>query len=108
MYYSLLDVKRRNYPGEIVVGVLVTSYETHSSQADNIKIFGSVDKYGVVNFVNVADYLNGKSLSSKLILQAEELTNQQLRNIWGDDEDALYRKRVLSTLVSRCLNQMYL
>ena len=106
--YSLMDVKRRNYPGEILVGVLVTSNETQSSQAENIKIFGSVDKYGVVNLVNVADYLNGKFLTSRLILQAEELTNQYLRNIWGDDEDALYRKRVLSALVSRCLNQMYL
>jgi len=106
--YALLDVKRRNYPGEIVAGILVASIETQSDHMNSFKIYGSTDKYGVVNFENVADYLKGKSLSPDHIHQSEVLASQQLRNIWGEDEDALYRKRVLSVLVSRCLIQMCL
>jgi len=106
--YSILDVKRRNYPGEIVAGVLVTTHETPTKMIENIKIFGSVDKYGLVSFSNISEFLNGKNISSDLIRQAEELASQQISNNWGNDEDAQYRKRVLSALVSRCLNQVFL
>jgi len=106
--YSILDVKRRNYPGEIVAGALVTTHETQSNLIENIKIFGSVDKYGLVSFPIVAEFLNGKIISSDLLRQAEEMTDQQIKNNWGNDEDALYRKRVLTALVSRCLNQVLL
>ncbi|MHB8135461.1 MAG: FAD binding domain-containing protein [Anaerolineaceae bacterium] len=106
--YSILDVKRRNYPGEIVAGVLVTTRETSSKLIENIKIFGSVDKYGLVSFSNISEFLNGKNISSELVRQAVELADQQITNKWGNDEDAQYRKRVLTALVSRCLNQVLL
>ena len=106
--YSILDVKRRNYPGEIVAGVLVTTRETSSKLIENIKIFGSVDKYGLVSFSNISEFLNGKNISSELVRQAVEMADQQITNKWGNDEDAQYRKRVLTALVSRCLNQVLL
>lgn len=106
--YQLMDVKRRNYPGEIVVGVLVTCNDSANKQLDHVNIFGTVDKYGVVGFEKIADFLNGKNLTGELIAQAETLTDQQMKSSWGEDADALYRKRVLTALVTRSLNQLLL
>jgi CO/xanthine dehydrogenase FAD-binding subunit len=105
--HALLEVKRRSYPGEIVAGVLAAVNDAQSKIAENVQIFASVDKYGLVSFAEIAEALNGKMMTSDLIQATQERTKKQLEKAWDETEDAQYRKNVLTALVSRCLNQIF-
>lgn len=102
--YAMLDVKRRNYPGEIVAGALAAC----GADRCDVRVYGSVDNYGLVPFDDTAQYLNENGITPQTVAQVEDLAALRLKNLWGADEDAQYRKRVLAALVVRCVNTLFL
>ncbi|PKO15465.1 MAG: hypothetical protein CVU39_11165 [Chloroflexi bacterium HGW-Chloroflexi-10] len=106
--WVMQDVKRRNFPGEIIAGVLIAANKEETGFAENLRIFGSVDNFGLVTFELVENYLNGKKITKELLRQTEEVISSQLKNNWGLDEDAQYRRRVLTALITRSLEHVFL
>lgn len=104
--WVIKDVKRRNHPGEIVVGALTALTQFERQPDPQVQIFGSVDTYGLVDFSAIASSLDGKNLTNTVLEEAEVQVKAMLKNQWGLEEDAAYRIRVLGTLVKRCLKEL--
>jgi CO/xanthine dehydrogenase FAD-binding subunit len=105
------EVKRRQAPGELIVGVIASALaEGVSSNSDrkfqDLRIACQIDSAGVRRLASVETALQDQPVSEALLSQALVDIDHQLQAEMGDDADAQYRRRVLAALVGRCLNQI--
>ncbi len=104
--WRVKDVKRRMHPGEIVAGVLVLAEALRDGGSDNIRVYATLDQYGLVTFEGIPS-LQKKSLTKEKIDDYTTSVEAQLMR-WGTDGDAVYRRKVVKTLVQRCLAELFL
>lgn len=104
--WVIQTVMRRNYPGEIVVGVLAARSLSATVSEQKLRVFATVDTYGLVSFEEYAKNLMGQSITEDLLSNLASRIDDQLFNSWPDDEDARYRRKVVTTLVNRSILQL--
>ncbi len=102
------DAKRRESPGEQIVGVIVAADQTSENLISNIKISSTVDKSGLVSFTGIETILDGRPPSEKLFdLVSELIFNPQKIN-WRMSEEDQYRAQIMAALLKRCLRELFL
>ncbi len=104
--WRMKDVKRRMHPGEIVAGVLVLAEALRDGGLDNIRVYATLDQYGLVTFEGIPS-LHKQSLTKEKIDDYTTSVETHLMR-WGTDADAAYRRKVVRTLVNRCLAELFL
>lgn len=104
--WEVQTVMRRNYPGEIVVGVLAARDLNTSNTAQVIRLFASVDSFGLLDLTDFCENLKEHSITEDYLSILESRIDSQLKNSWPDDNDANYRIKLVTTLVKRSLLQL--